>query len=384
MAPVKGKRGGAKAPAAKRSRKASKPKDMKVVSETPGPEKVETFLPTNKTDGPAANASGTGAPIVSLKERKAAKAAEAAAAEPATARAEHYRELVCALTDAEVARKSNEMAAAVGRRHEIEAERREYAGRTRADLKGLTGQVEQLAEQVRSRAESRPVRCKTVSDTDRKKVAVFRLDTMECLDVRDMSESEAARAREEPPRQLGADAVAAIRAWERDRGKFARAAAEAQAAKEAVPPVASPGFSLTEVPGLTAASRKALELAEYGTLAALRVATSRDLCAVEGVGEATANRVLLYVEENYPPPAGEPAQVTDEEQRDTLDAQLESDDALSRKTAGELSEILDGDGEDRVLPAGAMGPLVGPIDEDEDQRQPAGVGDLMDDILGGD
>jgi hypothetical protein len=331
--------GGAKAlVAGKRGRKAKD--ETKVPPAETKPASTETATP------PAA----TVVPHEEVKKRRGGKAAEAAAALPAAQRAEHYRELVCALTDEEVARKSNEMAAAVGRRHKIEAERREYAARTRADLKGLTGQVEQLAEQVRSRAESRPVRCKTVSDTERKKVAVFRLDTEECLDVRDMTEQEAARAREEPPRQLGADAVAAIRAWERHRGKFAQAPAAAKAEKDPpAPPAASPGFSLAEVPGLSAAARKALELAEYGTLAALRVATSRDLCAVAGVGEATAQRVLLYVEENYPPAAGEPAAVTEEERRLATAGEVDepADEEQLRKTAAELAEILDGEGEER-------------------------------------
>jgi predicted flap endonuclease-1-like 5' DNA nuclease len=290
--------------ARKRAAKAAKPQQP---AEPPVAAAVQLPPEGTKPSKPAKPQKG--AEVVDL----ASRAPKADTAGEGGKGAEFYQDLACTLTDAEVAKKADELAKATSRHRELEDEKREYANRTRAELKGLQGSAEALAAQVSARSEERPVRCRRVQDAERFKVAVFRTDTDECLDVRDMTEEEAERARQRPPAQLGKDVIAAIREWDAQRARFAKEKTGKTMAEMTSADIkrAKGGgdFNLRDIPGVGAKVATALQEHGFGTIQSIRDAVEADLVKVPGVGSLLAQRILLYVEENYG--AGAPATATE-------------------------------------------------------------------------
>lgn len=222
-----------------------------------------------------------------------------------------HQELEVHLTDEELARKRDELAAAVQRMAQVEIEKHEKTSVFNRELKSLLGQSKQLAGQISARAEQRPVKCRRVQDAERFKVAVVRMDTMECTEVRDMTDSEVERVRQSEQVQLDAEIAGAIKAFERQiKGDAAAAADKAAAEEEGQVAAESPaapeaqaepgGFRLEDVPHVSAKVAKAVREAGFGSLDALRGAVPDDLTKVKGVGPAVAEKILLYVEENFP------------------------------------------------------------------------------------
>lgn len=255
------------------------------------------------------------------------------------------QELDVHLEGAELERKSSELATAVQRHSELEVEKSEKMAEYNREMKGLRQQAKTLASQVSTRTETRPVRCRRVQDTERFRIAEIREDTGECISVRDMTETEAELARNREKVQLDADISKAIDEFERqmrqgDAGEQkAKPAAEPEAAPPSKPkgrrgggevvsiargkrgdkdgpaaavavadhPADASGFRLENVPDLSAEVAANIRAAGFGTLDALRGAVPGDLERIGGVDHATAERVLLYAEENFPYDEGDQA-----------------------------------------------------------------------------
>jgi hypothetical protein len=298
--------------------------EMEVISEKLGEPIVQDFLASGEppeTEVVEIDEAGTvraagKQPTAEVVDMAAHRPVADTSGEAGGRGSEFHQEMECALTDAETARKSAELAAVVGRHRELLDEKREYVNRVNGDLKGLVAQSEELAVQVRTRRELRPVKCRRVQDSEHFKVAVFRTDTNECVDVRDMTQQEAERIRQQQVRALGPDVVAAILAWRPSAraevgaaGEVAAGAAAPSAAKAAGTVIAPPhgDFSLRDIPGVGEKAATALTEHGFGTIQSLRDAVTADLKAVPGIGEALAQKILLYVETNFPAPPAPPA-----------------------------------------------------------------------------
>lgn len=348
---ARGGKGGAKArrvsEAKKKTGAAPRGPEMEVVSEKLGEPVVKHFLdpeaaPAAAGAGAVSSEGAGGAEVVDIASRPRADTS----GEAGGAASEFHQELECALTDEETARKSAEMASAITRHHQMEDERREYANRTRAEMKALTGLAEELAVQVGTRRELRPVKCRRVLDPEHFKVAIFRVDTGECISVRDMEQGEAERVRQQQARALGPDVVAAILAW-RPAAKEAVEATvgggAAKVARDLAPPVSD--FSLRDIPGVGEKAVTALAEHGFGTIQSLRDAVQSDLTKVPGIGKGLANAILLYVGTNFPafkapqPAAAEEEVAGEEEEPESPGGDDDARDAMEPEVpSGALRE----------------------------------------------
>ncbi len=101
-----------------------------------------------------------------------------------------YRILPCHLHDGEVAKKADELAAAIAERAKIDADRKNSVEDFKEKLKGFDGKISSLAHAVRHHREDRSVPCKWERDDGRLSMILVRTDTFEIVDTRPMREDE--------------------------------------------------------------------------------------------------------------------------------------------------------------------------------------------------
>jgi hypothetical protein len=103
------------------------------------------------------------------------------------------RDLSCALTREEVEERAQEAAALLERRDQKEADLKEQQKRWKNEISQLDVEHRIVSSEVRSKSTVRPVECERVFDYDSGKVREVRLDTLETLHTRNMTDSERQR-----------------------------------------------------------------------------------------------------------------------------------------------------------------------------------------------
>ncbi len=98
--------------------------------------------------------------------------------------------LPCKLTNDEVRRKGEELALERKKHREVADEAKASAARFKADLKAIDEKIDDLAEQVRSRRETREVEVIERKDMDIAMVETIRVDTGEVIRSRAMTLNE--------------------------------------------------------------------------------------------------------------------------------------------------------------------------------------------------
>jgi hypothetical protein len=98
--------------------------------------------------------------------------------------------LPCKLNDDEVRRKGEELALARKKHHEVADEAKSSAAEFKDRLKKIDTQIDLLAEQVRSKRETREVEVIERKDLDAAMVETIRTDTGEIVRARAMSLQE--------------------------------------------------------------------------------------------------------------------------------------------------------------------------------------------------
>jgi len=106
---------------------------------------------------------------------------------------EEYVSLTCKVefTEQELADMSCEMARKIGELHDKEDAQKAVAAQMKAEIKALSGDVEQLAVKVRNKFEYRPVRCLVIRNYTAKEITYIRTDTGETHQSRTMRADEA-------------------------------------------------------------------------------------------------------------------------------------------------------------------------------------------------
>ena len=107
------------------------------------------------------------------------------------------------LDDDELRELGDEVAAQLLKRDELAEEKREAASRYRNAIKGVESHAAELAEQIRTRRQIRPVECVVMADSTRQMMITVRGDTEEVVDARDMSPSEMRTLDAARPDRLG-------------------------------------------------------------------------------------------------------------------------------------------------------------------------------------
>lgn len=112
---------------------------------------------------------------------------------PAPAPAEHkrfQRQLKVKVPDSRVLILSRELAQCLTRIDEIETERDEVLSGYKDQLKEQRERVAEIREQVRTGTVEEPVECEEVKDYGGKSARIIRLDTLEVVEVRALTEGE--------------------------------------------------------------------------------------------------------------------------------------------------------------------------------------------------
>lgn len=112
---------------------------------------------------------------------------------PAPAPAEHkrfQRQLKVKVPDSRVLVLSRELAQCLTRIDEIETERDEVVAGYKDQLKAQKERVAEIREQVRTGTVEEPVECEEIKDYGGKSAKIVRLDTLEVVEVRALTEGE--------------------------------------------------------------------------------------------------------------------------------------------------------------------------------------------------
>jgi predicted flap endonuclease-1-like 5' DNA nuclease len=246
-------------------------------------------------------------------------------------------DLKCALSPTELAKKSDELAVTVRDFQALKAEKAAQMSQMSAELKGLVAREEALSAQIMSRTEMRPVQCIRVLDAQRQRVATFRTDTHEVVDLRNMEPEEVERTRgeaefipepdisdamEQFARGMDADPVTS----EGDDGGDNKA----NIVNFVGDPDSADTFDLTKVKGIGPKLAGKIKDHGWGSLDALRGAIVEDLEGVPGLKPALAGALLLYVEVNHstmPKPDDDPEDLDGESE--PADSGPEPDDSAA-------------------------------------------------------
>ena len=106
---------------------------------------------------------------------------------------EEFTNMTCKVdfTEQELSEMSNEMARKIGELRDREDSAKSVAAQFKAEIKALSGDVEQLAVKVRNKFEYRPVRCQILRNFTTKEISYIRMDNGEIHQTRTMRPDEA-------------------------------------------------------------------------------------------------------------------------------------------------------------------------------------------------
>jgi hypothetical protein len=101
-----------------------------------------------------------------------------------------YRTLPVSLTEEEIKQKGDVLATRIEERDAIELRRKAAADGFKEELKAISGDINSLARQVRTREEQRVVKCLWERDDSRMSMILVRQDTGEIFESRAMRDDE--------------------------------------------------------------------------------------------------------------------------------------------------------------------------------------------------